>query len=84
MKVWNSWWSAQLDTFARLSSATFPTFADEEVFFEHNNSSPEDEEFDTIVSALEEILQDDGFQALLNSFYQDNCGSFHASNLAYG
>lgn len=52
-----------------------PCFAtDEEVFFEHNNSSPEDEEFDTIVSALEEILQDDSFQALLNSFYQDNCG----------
>mmetsp|Transcript_21588 Transcript_21588/g.37298 ORF Transcript_21588/g.37298 Transcript_21588/m.37298 type:complete len:192 (-) Transcript_21588:61-636(-) len=52
---------------------------DEEVFFEHNNSSPEDEEFDTIVSALEEILQDDGFQALLNSFYQDNCDKFEES-----
>ncbi len=47
----------------------------EEVFFEHNNSSPEDEEFDTIVGALEEILQDDGFQGLLNAFYTDNCGA---------
>lgn len=46
----------------------------EEVFFEHNNSSPEDEEFDTIVGALEDILQDDGFQGLLNAFYTDNCG----------
>lgn len=61
--------------FPLLNSSSLTFFTDEEVFFEHNNSSPEDEEFDTIVSALEEILQEDGFQALLNSFYQDNCGS---------
>jgi hypothetical protein len=48
---------------------------DEEVFFEHTNSSPEDEEFDAIVSALEEILLDDAFQTQLTSFYQDNCGT---------
>lgn len=48
---------------------------DEEVFFEHTNSTPEDEEFDAIVSALEEILQDDAFQAQLSSFYQNHCGT---------
>lgn len=50
------------------------TFIDEEVFFEHTNSSPEDEEFDAIVAALDEILLDDAFQNQLTSFYQDNCG----------
>jgi hypothetical protein len=48
--------------------------AGEEVLFEHTNSSPEDEEFDAIVSALEEILLDDNFQTQLSSFYQNNCG----------
>lgn len=54
-------------------------FTDEEVFFEHNNSSPEDEEFDAIVGALEEILQDDAFQTQLNSFYVNNCGNCNLS-----
>jgi hypothetical protein len=48
------------------------------VFFEHTNSSPEDEEFDAIVSALEEILLDDAFQNQLSAFYQDNCGKHHS------
>jgi hypothetical protein len=47
---------------------------DEEVFFEHNNTSPEDAEFDAIVTCLEEILQDEKFQGLLTKFYKDNCG----------
>ena len=49
---------------------------DEEVFFEHTNNSPEDDEFDAIVSCVEEALQDDNFQSLLSAFYQDNCGMF--------
>mmetsp|Transcript_87725 Transcript_87725/g.171569 ORF Transcript_87725/g.171569 Transcript_87725/m.171569 type:complete len:175 (+) Transcript_87725:149-673(+) len=52
---------------------------DEEIFYEHTNSSPEDEEFDAIVSALEEILQDDSFQSELSSFYQNNCDKFEES-----
>ena len=55
--------------------STIPSITvDEEVFFEHNNSSPEDVEFDNIVSALEDIIQDDAFQAMLSTFYNDNCG----------
>jgi len=49
---------------------------DEEVFFEHSSNSPEDDEFDSIVSCLEEILQDDSFQSMLTKFYQDNCENF--------
>jgi hypothetical protein len=49
-------------------------YVDEEVFFEHSSNSPEDDEFDAIVSCLEEILQDDAFQNTLNQFYNDNCG----------
>lgn len=48
---------------------------DEEIFFEHNNTSPEDDEFDAIIGCLEELLQEESFQALLNGFYQEHCGN---------
>ncbi|KAJ1420682.1 hypothetical protein B484DRAFT_128666 [Ochromonadaceae sp. CCMP2298] len=48
----------------------------EEVFFEHSSNSPEDDEFDAVVSCLEEVVQDDSFQNTLNQFYHDHCESF--------
>lgn len=52
------------------------TLLDEEVFFEHNSNTAEDNEFDAIVSSLEDILLDDNFQSLLSQFYQNNCGQY--------
>ena len=47
---------------------------DEEIIFEHTNSTAEDEEFDASVRYLEELLLDEQFQSMLESFYESNCG----------
>lgn len=47
---------------------------DEEILFEHTNSTAEDEEFDASVKYLEELLLDEHFQSMLESFYESNCG----------
>jgi hypothetical protein len=47
---------------------------DEEFFCEDTGSSPEDNEFDSIVGALEEILMDESFTNLQQGFCNKHCG----------
>jgi The ARF-like 2 binding protein BART len=50
-------------------------FADEEVFLEQSGSS-EDNEFDFVVGALEDIVMSDEFNALQKGFFEEHCGEF--------
>eukprot|EP01039_Chlorochromonas_danica_P010285 gene10285-11382_t len=46
---------------------------------EHISRSAEDQEFDLVVSALEEVVMDDRFQELQNSFCEKHCEKFEES-----
>jgi hypothetical protein len=47
---------------------------DEEVNIVHVSRTAEENEFDTIVTALEELLLDDGFQEMQSRFCERHCG----------
>jgi hypothetical protein len=49
-------------------------FLDEEVNIVHVSRTAEENEFDTIVTALEELLLDDGFQDMQSRFCERHCG----------
>lgn len=51
-------------------------FKDVEILVEHQSESKEDDEFERIISELENLLFDDKFTTTLNSFYNKNCDIF--------
>lgn len=48
----------------------------DEIYFEHNSKSAEEDEFDLIISCLEEILFDDEFMTEQSNFFERNCSVF--------
>jgi ADP-ribosylation factor 2-binding protein len=49
---------------------------EEEILVEHQSESKEDDEFERIITELENLLFDDKFTTTLNSFYDKNCDIF--------
>ena len=48
----------------------------EEIYFEHRSKTVDDDEFDQIVSCLEEILFDDTFMREQSDFFEQHCDIF--------
>ena len=48
---------------------------EEEINYEHTSNSAEDNEFDSIVTCLEEIVQDENFMNMQSTFFEQNCGN---------
>ena len=48
----------------------------EEIYFEHSSKTADEDEFDLIVSCLEEILFDDSFMKEQSDFFEQHCEIF--------
>ena len=48
----------------------------EEIYFEHRSKTVDEDEFDQIVSCLEEILFDDSFMSEQSAFFEQHCDIF--------
>jgi hypothetical protein len=51
---------------------------EEDVNYEHVSRTAEDNEFDTIVTTLEQLLLDPSFQEMQNRFGERHCGKLVA------
>jgi hypothetical protein len=51
---------------------------EEETYCSHFSESKEDSATEAIITGLESILFDDKFTAVLNAFYEKNCGTYLA------
>lgn len=54
----------------------FLDMENEETFFEHTSKTTEDDEFDSIISSLEELLFNEEFMDEQSSFFEKNCEVF--------
>lgn len=59
---------------SKIEDVSFGDEEEEETYAEDKGSSAEDNDFDAVVGAIEEILLDDEFLSVQKQFCDENCG----------